>query len=139
MSQQDLYERTLAVVALGGITARTNATVNGTTVDLGVFGNDFRTALFVVKTETITDGAHALKLQESPDGTTWADVPASRVQNAGLSLAAAQSNSVAALGYIAASVQFVRLVATITGATTGGIYNAVALLSESSITPVNRS
>jgi hypothetical protein len=139
MSQQDLYERVLAVPALTGITARVNAVVNGPTVDLGVFGNDFRTALFVISAGTITDGSHAFKVQESVDGTVWTDAAAAQVQNSGLSLTSANSNSAAAIGYVAGDPRYIRLVATITGATTGGVYTAVAVLGEGSFTPVHRS
>jgi hypothetical protein len=139
MVQSPLYSNTLPVQALVSA-ARTNGTVNGVSVDLGSFANDFRTALFVIQAATITDGTHVFKLQESADGSTgWTDVPAPRVQGAPVSLASANSNSVAALGYIAAGVQFVRLVATTTGATTGGVFSAVAVLGEGSVAPVARS
>ena len=74
-----LYDDTLVRAALPSA-ARTNGTANGATVDLGVFGNDFRTVMFVVSTGTITDGTHAVSLEDSPDGTTWTAVAAGRVQ-----------------------------------------------------------
>jgi len=79
MSKNDLYTSTLVVAALPSA-VRTTGTVNGTTVDLGVFANDFRTALFVISAGTITDGTHVFKLQDSPDGTVWTDVDAKHVQ-----------------------------------------------------------
>jgi hypothetical protein len=136
MAWNDLYSSTLAVLALPS-GAHVNGAINGTTVDLSVFRNDFRTALFVVSVGTITDGTHALKLQDSPDGTTWTDVDAAHTLGGPVSSLA--SNTVAALGYKSGEQEFVRLVATVSGATTGGVYGAVAVLGEGSIDPANRS
>lgn len=139
MARHGLYSNTLPVVALASA-ARTNGTVNGASVDLSVFGNDFQEALFVIQSATITDGAHAFKLQDSPDGTTWTDVDSKHVQGGPVSLAAANSNQVSALGYLGGGPnQYVRLVVTTSGATTGGVFQAAAVLAEGTVEPVNRS
>ena len=133
-----LYDSSLARVALASA-ARTNGTANGTTVDLGVFGNDFRTVMFVVVTGTITDGTHTVSMQDSPDGTTWTAVAANRVQGSLPTIAAADDDTVFSFGYTAGTQQYVRLVVVTAGATTGGVFSAMAILSGGNISPVARS
>lgn len=133
-----LYNNTLVVAALASA-ARTNGTVNGTTVDLGAFGNDFRSVMFIVSTATVTDGTHAITMQDSPDGTNWTAVPAAKRQGSLPTVLAANDDTLYQFGYIVGTNQYVRLVATTTGATTGGVYSAVAVLSEASSSPVARS
>jgi hypothetical protein len=133
-----LYNNTLTRTALASA-ARTNGTVNGTTVDLGVFGNDFRSVLFVVATATVTDGTHAITMQDSPDGTNWTAVPAAKRQGSLPSIVLADDDTLFTFGYIVDTNQYVRLVATTTGATTGGVFSAVAVLSEGSFAPVARA
>ncbi len=137
-----LFGRVLSQPALPAV-ARTNGVANGTTVDLGIYGNDFNSALFVVNVGTITDGNHVLKLQDSPDGTTWTDVDAAHTQTVAggptVTLTSANSNQVASLGYLGGQNEYVRIVATTSGATTGGVFGAVAVLAEGSDDPVLRS
>lgn len=133
-----LYNRCLTQKALASA-ERVNGTANGIAVDLSVYGNDFRTVLFIVSAATITDGSHAITMQESVDGTNWTTVPASRRQGSLPTIVAANDDAVFEFGYIVGTQQYVRLVATTTGATTGGIYSAVAVCSEASTTPVARA
>lgn len=133
-----LYSHSLVRVALTSAT-RTNGAVNGTTVDLGVFGNDFRTVLFVVQTGTVTDGTHAITVQDSPDGSAWAAVDAAYLQGALPTITGTDDDAVFQFGYIAGTKQFVRLVATTSSATTGGVFSAVAVLGAASSSPVARS
>jgi hypothetical protein len=133
-----LYNACLTRVALTSA-ARTNGTVNGTTVDLGVFGNDFRTVMFVVSTGTITDGSHAFTVQESADGSSWGNAASASVQGSLPTVVAADDDTVFQFGYIVGSLQYVRIVATTSGATTGGIFSATAVLSGASSSPVARS
>lgn len=133
-----LYTNTLVRQALTSA-VRTNGTVNGTTVDLGVFGNDFRSVMFIVSTGTITDGTHAITMEDSPDGTNWTAVPAGRQQGSLPSAVAASDDTFYQFGYIVGSNQYVRLVATTSGATSGGAFSAVAILSEGSSSPVARA
>jgi len=133
-----LYTHSLVRVALTSA-ARTNGTVNGTTVDLGVFGNDFRSVLFVVHTGSITDGSHAISLQDSPDGSAWAAVDAAHLQGTAPTITSANDDAVFEVGYIPGTKQYVRLVVVTTGATTGGIFSAVAVLGGASSSPVARS
>jgi hypothetical protein len=136
--RRTLYGRCLVQQALTSA-VRTNGTVNGATVDLGLYGNDFRTVLFIVSTGTITDGSHAITMQDSPDGTTWTAVPASRRQGSLPTIVAANDDTVFEFGYIVGTNQYVRLVATTSGSTTGGAFSAVAVCSEGGNSAVARS
>jgi hypothetical protein len=133
-----LYTNALVRVALTSA-ARTNGTVNGTTVDLGVFGNDFKSVLFVVQTGTITDGSHAISVQDSPDGSAWAAVDASQIQGTAPTIISTSDDTLFEVGYIPGTKQYVRLVATTSGATTGGVFSALAVLGSASSNPVARS
>lgn len=133
-----LYSSSLARVALTSA-ARTNGTVNGTTVDLGVFGNDFRSVLFVVQTAAVTDGSHAFTVQDSPDGSAWAAVDAAYLQGSAPTVTSTNDDTLFEVGYIPGAKQYVRLSVVTSGATTGGVFGAVALLSGASSSPVARS
>lgn len=133
-----LYNHTLVQAALASA-VRTNGTVNGITVDLGVYGNDFLSAMFIVSTGTITDGTHAITMQDSPDGTNWTAVAAGYRQGSLPSILAANDDTVYQFGYIVGSNQYVRVVATTSGATSGGAFSVVAVLSEAGSTPVARA
>jgi len=133
-----LYTNSLVRVALPSA-ARTNGTVNGTTVDLGVFGNDFRSVLFVVQTGTITDGSHAVTVQDSADGSAWAAVDAAQLQGAAPTITSTADDTLFEVGYIPGTKQYVRLSVTTSSATTGGVFAAVAVLGEASSRPVARA
>lgn len=135
-----LYNDTLARVALSPA-ARTNGTVNGVAVDMSVFNNDFRTVQFVVVTGAITDGTHAISVEESADGSTaWGAVPAARVQGALPSIASADDDKVYQIGVIMGDKAFFRVVAVTSGVVgAGGIFGAVALAGGGSTFPPNRS
>jgi hypothetical protein len=136
--RDSLYNQSLARVALPSA-ARTNAVVNGTTVDTGIFGNDFRTVLFVIQTGVITDGSHAVTLQDSADGSTgWTAVDSGTIQGALPTIVATDDDTVLQFGHSVVR-QYLRLVVTTTGATTGGIFAAVAVMSDASSDPVARS
>lgn len=133
-----LYNRTLVRQALP-VGTRTNGTVDGTTVDLGVFANDFRTVMFVITTGTITDGTHAITIEDSPDGTNWTVVDAAHTQGSLPSIGATDDDKVFQFGYIVGNAQYVRIVATTSGATSGGSYSATAILGAASSSPVARA
>lgn len=136
--RRTLYSHCLTQQALTAA-ARTNGTVNGATVDLGVYGNDFRTVLFIVSTATVTDGSHAITMQDSPDGTNWTAVAAGKRQGSLPTIVAANDDTFFEFGYIVGTNQYVRLVVTTSGATTGGVFSAVAVLSGASSSPVARA
>lgn len=116
----DLKNNINAAASLGPA-ART-ATANGTGVDLAGYS---ATVLMIVA-GTITDGTHALKLQESDDNSTFADVAAADLDGAAVSLGSGQSNTVAEIGYRGIK-RYVRAVSTVSGATTGGVYTALVV------------
>ncbi len=116
----DLKNNQNAASSLGPA-ART-ATANGTGVDLAGYS---AIALLIVA-GTVTDGTHAVKLQESADNSTWADVAAADLDGTAVSLQAAQSNTVAEIGYKGIK-RYIRAVSTVSGATTGGVYTALVL------------
>lgn len=134
-----LYTKTLVRQALPSAALDADAAVNGTTVDLGIYGNDFRTVLFVVQTATVTDGTHVFTLEESANNSDWTAVPADRVQGSLPSVVAANDDAVFQFGYIPAGVQYVRCVVTSASTTTGGVIGAVAILSGASSSPVARA
>lgn len=133
----DSYNRSSGLAALVPQAART-ASANGTTVDLFT-NNGSNGCLFLVIAGTITDGTHALALQDSPDGTTWTAVPSTYVLGYGQSITSATtSGTVLKIGYIGntnGGYRYVRLITTVTSATSGGFYSAVAVLTEGSMLP----
>jgi hypothetical protein len=133
-----LYTHSLVRAALTQA-VRTNGTVNGTTVDLGVFGNDFRTVLFVVQSGTVTDGSHAISVQDSVDGSSWGAADTASIQGSTPTLTSTSDDAIFEFGYVPGTKQFVRLVAVTSGATTGGVFGGVAVLGGASSSPVARS
>lgn len=85
---------------------------------------------FVLAVGTVTDGTHTFKLQESSDNVTFTDVAAADQLGAFTTVTTGGGNggsAVQAVGYIG-SQRYVRIVQTITGATTGAVTSAVAFL-----------
>lgn len=134
-----LYTQTHVVPVLDPASRTANATVNGATVDTGLFANDFRTVLFVISTGAITDGSHAFAVQDSADGSSWAAADTSLIQGTAPTVVAADDNKVFYLGYIVGTRQYVRLTVTTSASTSGGIFGAVAVLGAASSSPVTRS
>lgn len=89
------------------------ATATGSAVDLA--GCDGAMAVFAAG--TVTDGTHTPKLQDSPDNSTFTDVPASTQIG---TLAAIASNTVQKCSYVGAQ-RYLRGVITVSGATTGAV------------------
>lgn len=122
----NIFHKSKSVAAVAAGTAVT-AVTNGTGVDLYQGGaGDYRTALFVVQAGAITDGTHVVTLEHSDDNTTWSAAP----DLGTASFATADSNAVKDLGYNGQK-RYVRCVLTATGATTGGVFSAVAVLYDS--------
>jgi hypothetical protein len=138
MNMRNLYTQTLAVTALASATLDDGAN-NGATVDLGVNGNDFRDVLFVISTGTITDGSHAVTVQESANGTDWVPVPSNRILGSLPTIVAADDDKLFQVGARAGTARYVRLLVTTSGATDGGVVSAVAILGSGSNNPVARA
>ncbi|MES1248042.1 MAG: hypothetical protein ABUS54_10255 [Actinomycetota bacterium] len=97
-------------------TGNRNATANGTSVDLTAYDE----CIVVITSDTITDGTHTPKLQDSADNSTWNDVAAGNLDG---TFAAITASSVQTVGYKGTN-RYVRVVVTVSGATTGGKYAA---------------
>ncbi|MER5912322.1 hypothetical protein ABT124_17960 [Streptomyces sp. NPDC001982] len=110
------------------IATRTNGAVNGITVDRHYNNNACRSVMFVVQSGTMTDGSVAITVQDSPDNSVWTAVDPAFVQGALPTIASTDSNKTYDIGYTGPQ-RFVRLVATTSGATTGGTFGAVAYMS----------
>lgn len=95
------------------------AAATGVAVDLA----GYHAAAIEALVGTITDGTHTLTVQESDDGTTWADVATADLQGSFTALA---SGTVQEVGYIGGK-RYIRVNAAVTGATSGGAY-AVAVV-----------
>jgi hypothetical protein len=145
---RDLMNTISAIHAFGDGAAIT-ATTNGASIDVTALNDGNDGLCFIVDVGTVTDGSHVFKLQDQIDGSTWNDVAATYVQTP-----IGQSNTVTSstaagtilkfgylgnpnvgtyanstlLGAAPAHKVLVRLVDTVTGATTGGYFTGVAVL-----------
>jgi hypothetical protein len=110
-----------------------NTAVNGTAIDTAVGGNNYREVLFVVKTETVTDGTVAITVEESAaSGSGYA--AAAKVVGALPTVTLTDDNKVFLVSVIPTK-RYVRVVATTAGATSGAGYSAVAILANGSNNP----
>ncbi|WHM32444.1 hypothetical protein OH540_21310 [Streptomyces sp. BPPL-273] len=135
--RQSLYNVARAKASLA-IALRTNGTVNGTTVDLHENKDASRSAMLIVQTGTITDGTHAVVLQESDDNSAWGTVAASDLQGVAPSIVAADDDALFEVGY-KGSKRYLRASVTTSGATTGGTLGAVILRAFPRRTPIAHS
>ncbi len=132
------YNNTLAVLALTSA-ARTNGAANGVAVDTNQFNNNCRDVMFVITTGTITDGSVAVTVEESDSsGSGFAAVDSSCVLGSLPTIVAADDDTVKSFG-VRPTKRYVRVVATTSGATTGGVFSATAILGNGSLHPVARS
>jgi hypothetical protein len=123
-----LYHDSKTVPALLSA-AHLNGTANGVTVDKLQAGvGDYTSVLFVVQTATITDGTHTFSVQDSDDGSAWAAAAAGDLLGTPPVVGAANDDVVYDFGY-AGPKRYVRLVCVTSGATSGGVIGAVAVLS----------
>ena len=133
-----VYNTVLAQPALVQGALATNGAHVGAVVDTGLFGNMFRSILFVISAQTITDGTHTFSAQEcATSGGTYTAVDPTRMQGAPV-LLAANSNTLFALG-VHHTLRYVQLVDTISGGTTGGLFSAIAVGGAGGKGPVARA
>lgn len=130
---RDAYSNTTVRATLA-IATRT-ASANGTGVDRYLNGAAFQDVLFLIHTGTITDGTHAIDVQESDDNTTFTSVAASELQGAEPSIVAADDDKMFVIGYKGLK-RYVRLAVTATGTSSGGTYGASVLLANPRVAPV---
>jgi len=111
----------LTAVAAGYGAINSNTTTNHTSVDtstmLGV--------MFVYRVLVRTDGTYAVKLQHSPDNSTWADVAADQYVATGGTFSTT-AVGVSQLGCTGVD-RYVRVVTTSTSVTTGATVEVTAI------------
>ncbi|WP_318203022.1 hypothetical protein [Streptomyces sp. SCL15-4] len=135
--RQSLYNVARAKATLT-VAVRTNGTVNGTSVDLHENKDASRSAMLIVHTGTITDGTHAVVLQESDDNSTWSTVAAADLQGSALSIASTDDDTVFELGY-KGSKRYLRASVTTSSATSGGTFGATIVRAFPRRTPIAHS
>lgn len=95
--------------------ARVNGTANGTGVDM----SGFTECVAILACGVRTDGTHAVKLQDSPDNSTFTDIPAAQLS--GAFAADVVSTTTVEVGVLS-SARYLRAVSVVSGATTGAVY-----------------
>jgi photosystem II stability/assembly factor-like uncharacterized protein len=135
--RQSLYNVARAKATLA-VALRTNGTVNGTTVDLHENKDASRSAMLIVHTGTITDGSHAITLQESDNGSSWATVAATDLQGSAPTVTSTDDDVLFELGYVG-SKRYLRAVVVTSGATTGGTLGATIVRAFPRRTPIAHS
>jgi hypothetical protein len=132
-----LYDEIAVKKSLSPI-ARTDGTANGTAVDRVVSGGT-QEAVLLVTTGVITDGSHAITVQESADGSTgWADVAAANIQGSLPTVVAANDDTMFEVG-VRPTQRYLRAVATSTGSTTGGVFACAFILGGPRVKPISHS
>lgn len=134
---KDIYNSVLVKESLA-IAARTNGTVNGTSVDRNEDGSMYQGAMVIVHTGTITDATHTIEVQHSDDNSAWAAVADADLQGAEPAIAAADDNKVFEIGYRGLK-RYLRVVVVTAGATTGGVFGATVVLADPRVSPVVRN
>lgn len=134
----NLYDNSLAQVAITSQTITTSPVV-GSAVDTAVFNNMFRDIVFSIQSGTITDGtSYVATVQEcDTSGGSYTDLDTWRVQGT-VSFASSDDNVVKELG-VRPTKRYVKLTITSTGASSGGVFAAIARLGSGSLHPVARS
>lgn len=131
MNSFDMHSRSKGVIGLAQGTISTNTDTNGASVDR----SGYSAVEWFVYSQTITDGAYVVKIQDSPDNSVWTDASSGEVLGFGMAFALTEDNTVKRIGYHG-SERYVRAVITSTAVTTGGLFSAVAIKSTSSHGPV---
>lgn len=136
-----VYSNALVQQSVTQAGLRTNGTVNGTAVDLWsnpVGRQQFKSALIVVQTGTITDGTHTVEVQDSDDNSTFTAAADADLQGTEPAIAEANDNTVYEIGYHGVR-RYLRVSVVTTGATLGGTFGAVIVLGFPRRYPVKHS
>lgn len=120
------------------VAARTNGTVNGSSVDRNIGGDMHRSAMVVIHTGTVTDGTHTIEVQDSDDGSSFTAVADQYLQGTEPAIGGSDDNALFVIGYIGTR-RYLRVSVTTSGATSGGTYGAVILLGEPRRGPVSHT
>ena len=110
------------LVSLNVATTITTTASNGNSIDTQ---GALRMRLAVIS-GTITDGSYTAKIQESDDESSWSDVDDSQVLGT-KTFAATDDNTIRNLDVLSTK-KYIRLVITPSGATTGGVFSAIAII-----------
>lgn len=129
MLGKDLVNNISAAITLPPATRTADA--NGTGVDLRGYGS----AAVIVVTGTITDGTHAITVQESDDNSTWSDVADADLIGTEPSIGAADDNKLYEIGYRGRK-RYLRANVAVSGATNGGTYGAIVVRGRPQVAPV---
>ena len=136
--RKTLYSQGITKLAMVSA-LRTVGTANGTAIDTNLFGNSFRTALFIIVTGAITDGSHACRIEDSLDGSTgWVNVDPGTIQGTLPTIVSTDDDTAFEVGVVPQK-RFLRLVVQCTGGATGGVYSAVCLTGSGRVNPPVRS
>jgi len=122
---RDLQSKVSATLSIAS--AAINATATGASADL----QGFNSALVLLTTGINTDGTHTPKLQESVDDSAWTDVAAGDLVGA---FAVITTDTLQKVGY-KGTQQYIRVVVTVSGATTGAVYGASILSGTPELSP----
>lgn len=116
---------------------RTNGAANGAAVDT----RGWRVASLIVVSGAMTDGSVAVTIQDSADGSTgWSNIASTALQGSLPTIADTNDDTVYEVGVIPDPTRpYLRAVATVSGATSGGLTAAVFMLAGGVPTPVARS
>jgi outer membrane lipoprotein SlyB len=132
---KDLYSNTKFARSLSPA-ART-ASANGVGVDRAQNDSYYQEAKVVVSTGTITDGTHTIEVQESDDNSTFTAVADADLQGTEPAIVAADDDKTFEIGYLGRK-RYLRVIVTVAGATTGGVYGAGIELGKPRRAPVVR-
>lgn len=118
------YNYTDVRVAFSPASRTANTTLDGNIIDRA---DTNAGVTFAVLAGTVTDGSWAFSVRESDDGTTFTDATATSSEMGASTLVAADDDKVEEIGY-KGTKRYVRLRCISTGATTGAVWGAVAIL-----------
>lgn len=128
---KDLYNHVGAVNSIAPATHTASAT--GAGIDL----QGFEGAVVMVAVGTWTDGSHTFEVQESGDNSTFAAVADADLQGSEPVVDGADDDAtVYKIGYLGTK-RYVRVVATVSGTTTGAVYGASVLKGYARKQPVS--
>lgn len=117
---------------IDAVTSIAPAAITTTVTGAGVNILGYESALVLITPGTITDGTHTPKLQESDDDSTYTDVAAADLHGA---FAAISSDTPQKVGYKGIK-RYLRVVSTVAGASTGGVYSAHIVRGNAHLQPL---
>lgn len=131
MTLRDMFNNTAVKTSLVPA-VRTNGSATGTAVDL----RGFDAAVVSVSFGAYTDGSHTPSLQHSVDGVSFTDVAVTDVTGDFTIVdSGAGGNNVQSVGYIGQQ-RYLRVLMTVTGATSGAASGATIVAGEPHNAPV---